>query len=164
LKEVGLEKSSIHIWDIIHIYYTEKPEFLDTHARKPIEFVTLQDTTLVVLALSLTASEDLLAGEVAHTFEQAALAELPRYAFVYAILDGIDVLVAGDLGLVEVVWVGNVSQREVGCQQIQEGTFGRVASLVLTKPSEVFVLNPWHPVLILFVVGLLCPLHFGGVM
>jgi hypothetical protein len=38
-------------------------------------------------------------------------------------------------------------------------TFCDIACLVLAEPSEISVFHPWHPVLVLLVVILLCGLH-----
>lgn len=42
-------------------------------------------------------------------------------------------------------------------------TFGSIGSFVVTlsKPSEVLVLNPWHPLLVLIVIGFSRPLVVG---
>jgi hypothetical protein len=58
-------------------------------------------TALVVLALAFAAVDDLFTGKVAHALKETALLELASHAFVDTILDGVDVLVARDLGLVE---------------------------------------------------------------
>ena len=59
--------------------------------------------TLVVLALALGAVDALLGGHVADGLGEAALPELAGDEVVHAVLESIDLLDAGDLGLVEVV-------------------------------------------------------------
>jgi hypothetical protein len=63
-------------------------------------FVRSNVPALVVLAVPLGAGKDLLGGQVADALEQAALAELAADARVDAVLDRVDVLVAGDFGLI----------------------------------------------------------------
>ncbi len=54
---------------------------------------------LIVLALPLGAGEDFFGRQVADALEEAALAKLATDAFVDAILDRVDVLVARDFRL-----------------------------------------------------------------
>jgi hypothetical protein len=58
----------------------------------------------LVLASTLTSRKDFFAGEVTDTFKGTSFGELTRDALVDAILDGIYVLVACDLGLVQFTW------------------------------------------------------------
>lgn len=69
----------------------------------------LDNPTLVVLSLAFRAGEDLFGSQVADTLEETALSKLAPDTFVDAILDGIDILVASDFRLGEVV-CENVSQ------------------------------------------------------
>lgn len=64
----------------------------------------------VVLSTTLTPREDLFAREVAHSFENATLLELSSHTFVNAILDSINVLIASDFGLVQVIYFWSVNQ------------------------------------------------------
>ncbi len=59
---------------------------------------------MLVLAVPLGAVDALLGHEVADGLADAALADLRRDGPVQAVLDLVDVLVARDLGLVEVIW------------------------------------------------------------
>lgn len=59
----------------------------------------LDISSLVILALALSAVDDLLGSQVADALEQATLAELAADTFVDAVLHGVHVLVAGDFGL-----------------------------------------------------------------
>lgn len=59
---------------------------------------------VLALALALGAVGALLGGEVADGLQEAALADLPADEVVDAVLEGVDLLDARDLGLVEVFW------------------------------------------------------------
>lgn len=63
----------------------------------------LDNPTLVVLSLAFRTGEDLFGSEIADTLEETALSKLPTDTFVDTILDGIDILVASDFRLGEVV-------------------------------------------------------------
>ena len=56
---------------------------------------------LIILALPLAPIDHLFTRQVADSLEEAAFLELSCYAFIHAVLDGVDALVAGDFGLVE---------------------------------------------------------------
>lgn len=66
-------------------------------------------TTAVVLALAFGAVDALLGGEVADGLEKTALADLTGGEVVDAVLEGVDLLDAGDLCLVKVLWRWSVS-------------------------------------------------------
>ena len=62
---------------------------------------------VVALALALDAVHALARGHVADGLREAALADLAGHEVVDAVLQGVDLLDAGDLGLVEVFCYGN---------------------------------------------------------
>jgi hypothetical protein len=98
----------------------------------------------VVLALALSAVDALLGGHVADGLEEAALTDLAGDEVVDAVLEVVDLIDAGDLGLVEVL-------------------LGSVAGLViLGEPSQVHVLEPRHPLVVRLGVVLLAVLHCKG--
>lgn len=113
----------------------------------------------IALPSSFTPGENFLAGKVSHAFERAAFLKLPCHALVHPILYSIDVLVASDLGLIQLVCI---SQRCFSTRLAELLTFSNITGLVLSEPGEIFVLNPRHPVLILLVVVVLCGLHVQG--
>ena len=68
----------------------------------------LQELPTVILSTSLTPSKHLLTRQVANTLKRSTLLKLPCDALVHTILNRINVLIACDLGLVEVVWCVSV--------------------------------------------------------
>ena len=59
---------------------------------------------LVVLALALSTVDSLLRKRVTDRLEQPALTDLACQRVVYAVLESVDLLDTGDLGLVEFAW------------------------------------------------------------
>lgn len=65
---------------------------------------SLDIAALVILALALRASKDFLGGQIADSFQKTSLAELAADTFIDAVLNCINVLVAGDFSLGEFVY------------------------------------------------------------
>jgi hypothetical protein len=113
--------------------------------------------SLFVLALSFGSCEDLLASEIADAFEHTALGKLATDTCVDTVLNGVDILVSSDLGLVHLICNPRSAQAVEPVFHLH--TFGNIAGLVLAHPSKVLVLNPWHPALVLLVVIVPCRFH-----
>lgn len=113
--------------------------------------------TIVIFALSLGSVEAFLGSQVADGLEKTALANLARGQVVDAVLEGVYLLDASDLGLVEIFYKVLVL---IGRSKGKRRTLGGIAGLVvLCEPAEVDVLEPRNPLLVLRVICLLCVLH-----
>lgn len=60
-------------------------------------------SSLVIFALTFRPGQDLLGSQVSHSLQDTAFTQLTPDSLVDAILNGVDVLVAGDLGLTQFV-------------------------------------------------------------
>jgi hypothetical protein len=66
--------------------------------------LSLNRPPLLILATAFSAVDSLLGDRVAERLREPALAHLPAHEAVDAVLSCVDLLVAGEFGLVEVFW------------------------------------------------------------
>ena len=89
---------------LVDHHVSDRYHTLNAYCRLRPSLEHLDIATIVVIALAFGARHDFLGGQIADSFKKSSLAELASDTLVDAVLNGINILVASDFCLGELIY------------------------------------------------------------